>query len=235
MTTTKTFIPDERFLAYHDKLRDELNKAYTHYEIVKSLRENRSGRRAEFNEALTFFSVTIDANLFMTVMSVNKFIDSHRDSLHLDIFFEFIRNNLNLFSTSAYKKRLLDKGLDSEDCEHWGKLHTDITAEVVDQDKVKVESLPVHNLKVWRDKKLAHIEKNLVTKNVDVMKVNPVTIQEIDKVIITLHEILDRYRIAYDGVQWMLGLPPAKPQIEYVMDAISFYRQSRKQRKQKSP
>lgn len=231
MTTNKTLTPDERFLAYYDKLRDELNTAYTYYEISKTLREIKSTRHAEFSEALTFLSSTLNATLFSTVMSINRFIDSHRDSLHLDVFFKFIRNNLNLFSTTAYKKRLLDKGMDSADCEHWVKLHTDITAEMVDQDKAKIESLPVHNLKVWRHKKLAHIERNLVTKNVNIMKVNPVTIQEIDKILITLHEILDRYRLAYDGVQWILGLPPAKPQIEYVMDAISYYRQSRKERK----
>lgn len=231
MTTTKTLTPDERFLAYYDKLRDELNTAYTYYEISKALREIKSTRRAEFSEALTFLSLTLNATLFSTVMSINRFIDSHRDSLHLDVFFEFIRNNLNLFSATAYKKRLLDKGMDSEDCEHWVKLHTDITAEMVTQDKAKIESLPVHNLKVWRNKKLAHIERSLVTKNVNIMKVNPVTIQEIDKILITLHEILDRYRPAYDGVQWILGLPSAKPQIEYVMDAISYYRQSRKERK----
>ncbi len=61
------------------------------------------------------------------------------------------------------------------------------------------------------------------------MKVNPVTIQEIDKIITTLHEILDRYRLAYDGVQWILGLPPAKPQVEYIVDVVLFYLQSRKE------
>jgi len=231
MATTKILTPEERFLAYYDRLRDELNTAYTYYEISKALREIRSTRRAEFSEALTFLSLTMNATLFATVMSINRFIDSHRDSLHLGVFFKFIRNNLKLFSATAYKKRLLDRGRDSEDCEHWVKLHTDITAEMVDQDKAKIESLPVHNLKVWRDKKLAHIERNLVTKNVDIMKVNPVTIQEIDTILITLHDILNRYRSAYDGIEWILGLPPAKPQIEYIMDAISFYRQSRKERK----
>jgi hypothetical protein len=191
----------------------------------------RSTRRAEFSEALIFFSLTMDATLFAIVMSINRFADSHRDSLNLDVFFEFIRNNLDLFSAPAYKKRLQDRGMDSEDCEHWVKLHTDITAKMVDQDKAKIESLPVHNLKVWRNKKLAHIERSLVTTHIDVMKVNPVSIQEIDKIIVTLHEILDRYRIAYDGAQWILGLPPAKPQIEYIMDAILSYRQSRKERK----
>lgn len=231
MTTNKTLAPDERFLAYYDKLRNELNTAYTHYEICKALRETMNTRRAEFSEALTFFSVTMDANLFMTVMNINRFIDSQRDSLHLDVFFKFIRENLNLFSDTAYKKRLQGRGMDSEDCEHWVKRHICITEAMVDQDKARIESLPVHNLKVWRDKKLAHIERSLVTKHIDVMKVNPVTIQEIDKIIVTLHEILDRYRLAYDGVQWLLGLPPAKPQVEYVMDAISHYRQARKERK----
>lgn len=230
MMSTRILSPDERFIAYYDKLREELNTAYTHYEICKYLREIRSTRRAEFSRSAYILSLTINSNLFVTVMSINRFIDSHRDSLHLDVFFEFIRSNLSLFSAKAYKKRLLDKGVDSEDCEHWVKLHKDITAEVVEQDKAKVESLSAHksvqNLKLWRDKKLAHIEKDVVTKSIDIMKEFPVTIQEIDTIIITLHEILDRYRIAYDGVQWILGLPPTKPQIEYIMDAISFYRRS---------
>lgn len=230
MITSKTLIPDERFLAYYNKLREELNLAYTYYEISKTLREMKGTRHAEFSEALTFLSLTLNATLFSTVMSINRFIDSHRDSLHLDEFFDFIRGNLNLFSTSAFKKRLLDSGRDSDDCEYWGKLHINITAAMIDQDKEKIKSLPVHNLKIWRDKKLAHIEKNLVTKNVNILKENPVDIRDIDNIIITLHEILDRYRSAYDGVIWMLGLPSVKPQIEYVMDAILLYRKSKKER-----
>ena len=63
------------------------------------------------------------------------------------------------------------------------------------------------------------------------MKEKPVTIQEIDTILAAIHEILNRYRIAFDGVEWVLGLPPAKPQIEYVMDALLYYRQTRKERK----
>jgi hypothetical protein len=164
-------------------------------------------------------------------MSINKFIDTQKDSLYLDVFFKFIRSNLSLFSAAAYKKHLLKNGLDGDDCEHCVKLHKDITVEMVEQDRAKVESLPVKNLKVRRDKKLAHIEKGLVTKSVDIMKKFPVTIKEIDTIIITLHEILDRYRVAYDGTEWILGLPPTKHQIDYMMDAILFYRRSGRNRK----
>ena len=149
--STRLLTHDERFLAYYNKLRDELNTAYTHYEICKSLRELKSTRRTEYSEALTFFSLTMNSNLFATIMGVNRFIDSRRDSLHLGVFFRFIRGNLSLFSTEAYKRRLIDNGVDPEDCEHWATLHVDITAEMVDQDQERIETLPVDNLKIWRN------------------------------------------------------------------------------------
>lgn len=228
MTTNKILPPDQQFIAYYDKLRDELNKAYTYYEISKTLREMMVTRRAEFSEALTFFSLTLYATLFSAVMSISRFIDSRRDSLHLHEFFKFVKNNLDLFSARAYEERLLKRGMDSEECGHWLSLHTDVTAEMVEQDKAKIASLPCRNLRAWRNKKLAHIDRSAAIKSADIMEEYPVTIQEIDTIILTLHEILDRYRVAYDGVSWLLGLPSVKPQIKYVMDAISYYRQSKR-------
>ncbi len=228
MATAKIPTPDEQFLAYYDKLRDELNKAYTHHETAKFLRKMRSTRRSEFNEALTFFSLTMNAHLFATIMSIGRFVDRRGDSLHLNNFFKFIEQNKNLFSTASFKRRLLSQGHDSEYCEHFAQLHRDITGEMLVEDMARIAGLPVDNLIAWRHKKLAHIEERLVTENIDIMKEKPVTIQEIDTILSTLHEILDRYRSAFDGVQWVLGLPPAKPQIEYIMDAVSFYRKSKK-------
>jgi len=191
----------------------------------------RKARRSEFSEALTFFSLTMNAHLFETIMSIGRFIDTRGDSLHLNNFFRFIEQNKNLFSAASFKQRLLAQGHDSEYCEHFAQLHPNITGEMVAEDRARIASLPVGNLIAWRHKKLAHIEEHLIVHNVDIMTEKPVTIQEIDTIIATIHEILNRYRIAYDGVQWILGLPSAKPQIEYIMDAISFYRQSRKGRK----
>lgn len=227
--STKTPASEEQFIIYYDRLRDEINKAYTHHEIAKALREMRKTRRSEFSEALTFFSLTMNAHLFETIMSIGRFVDTRGDSLHLNNFFRFIEQNKNLFSSASFKQRLLAQGHDNDCCEHFAQLHTDVTEAIVAEDRARIASLPVGNLIAWRHKKLAHIEKRLITENVDVMKEKPVTIQEIDTILITIHEILNRYRIAFDGTEWILGLPPAKPQIEYVMDALSHYRQSRKQ------
>jgi hypothetical protein len=230
MMSTNALTPDEQFVIYYDRLRNELNKAYTHYQICKSLRERSRTNTAEFNEAFTFFARTIDANLFVTVMTISRFTDKRGDSLHLNVFFEFIKNNVNIFSVEEFKRRLLDKGRDSEYCEHWAKGHIEITAEMVDQDKAKVENLPIHNIRLWRDKKIAHIEKELALKNIDVMKESPVAIHEIDDVLGTFHEILDRYRRAYDGTQWIPNMPLLGQQIEYVMEALKYYRQPKRNR-----
>lgn len=226
--STNAITPDEQFIIYYGRLRNELNKAYTHYKICKSLRELSRTNTAEFNDALTFFASTIDANLFVTVMTISRFTDKRLDSLHLDVFFEFIKNNVDIFSVEEFKRRLRDKGSDSEDCEHWAKGHINISAEMVDQDKAKVENLPIHNIRLWRHKKIAHIDEELALKNIDVMKESPVTIHEIDDVLSTFHEILDRYRLAYDGIQWIPDLPPVGQQIEYVMAALKGYRQRKR-------
>jgi len=230
--STNILTTEKQFLIYHDRLRDELNTAYTHYEIAKSLREFNHTHRSEFIEALTFFQVTIDANLFAAVMTINRgFIDKRDDCLQLDGFFEVVKANLNLFSTKAFKKRLADTGRSKEDINHWARLHIQITPEIVCEDEARVKSVPIDNLKSWRNKKLAHIDKQQAMKNTSVMKAKPVAVKEIDDVLTTLDEILNRYRVAYDGTSWRIGLPPVRQQMEYLMDAIKFYQQSRKERK----
>ncbi len=53
-------------------------------------------------------------------------------------------------------------------------------------------------------------------------------IEEIDDILSTLDEILNRYGIAYDGSEWSIGLPPVKGEMEYIMDSMKFHRESRK-------
>jgi len=209
-------------------LRNDLDIAYTHYEIAKSLRGFRQTRPSEFNEATTFFQVTQNANLFAAVMAIYRFIDERTDTMQLHSFFDLVRNNLDLFIASAYRMRLAYKGMDEESIEHWAQLHVGITREMVNADEAKVKKLPVKNLKLWRHKKLAHLDKKRALKEIDLMRENPVTVKEIDDIFETLDEILNRYCIAYDGGGYAIGLPPVKQQMAYIMDSIKFHRESMK-------
>jgi len=221
---------EEQFINYAKRLRDELDNAYTHYEIAKTLREFGRARRSDFSEATTFFQVTIQANLFAAVMTINRLIDKPAKCLQLHNFFKLVRKNLDLFSTPAFKKRLKDRGMSDEYVEDWARLHVEITTEIVDEDEAKVKSLPVTNLISWRHATLAHIDKARALNNTDIMATNPVTVKEIDDILTTLDDVLNRYSSSYDGVHYEIGLPPVKYQMEYIIDAIDFYRQAKKVR-----
>lgn len=223
--------PEKQILIYMGRLRDELNTAYTHYEIAKTIRGFRRTHHSEFSEAITFFQVTQNANLFATVMAICRFIDSSTHTMQLNSFFNLLRNNLDLFTIEAYKQRLKDNGKDDEYIEDFAQKHSAITKEIVDEDEASIESLPITNIKRYRNKRLAHLDRGLALKEVDILQENPVMIHEIDDILSALDKILNRYGIAYDGSEWSIGLPPVKDQMEYVMDSIKFHRESRRRLK----
>ena len=147
--------PDERFKRYHDRLRKELNIAYTHHEIAKTLKNSLKDHSDEINIAPTFFGLTIDAHLFATVLSVNRFIDAHSKAFKINKFFDLIEKNFDsLFSDLAYEKRLREKGYDGEDTKYRLQNRTEITRETIAKDKKTISKLAIENLKKsWRDKK----------------------------------------------------------------------------------
>ena len=223
--------PEKQILIYMDKLRDELNTAYTHYEIAKTIRGFRRTHHSEFSEAITFFQVTQNANLFATVMAICRFIDSSTDTMQLHSFFNLLRDNLDLFKLEDYKRRLKEDGKNDEYIEDFAQKYSEITKEIIDEDEASIERLPITNIKRYRNKRLAHLDRGLALEKVDVLQESPVLIKEIDDILSTLDKILNRYSIAYDGSQWVVGLPPVKGQMEYIMDSIKYHRESGKRLK----
>jgi hypothetical protein len=181
------------------------------------------------NAAPAFFSLTIDAHLFVTIMSINKLIDEHSsNSLKMTKFFKFIEENFSIFSDESYIKHLRIKGHDDEDCEFWLKKRTKITRDTIKEDRQVIKNIPIENLKDWRDNKLAHIGEVYVLTDTKVSQKSPITSADMDKIINTLDVILSRYLSAYDGSEWELGLPAGvSNQIVYVLDSIRFHRESR--------
>lgn len=226
--TNCAITPEEQFLKYHDRLRDELNRAYTHHEICKTLKMLTSSYLNEINTAPSFWGLTIDAHLFATIMSINRFIDEHARAFRMKTFFTFIEKNFNIFSDEAYEKRLRNKGYDDQDCIYWLKNRTKVTHDIIERDKETIENLPARNLKDWRDKKLAHIDEIYVLTDATVSQESPITSADIDQIIGTLHDVLNRYSSAYDGSGWAIGAPAAgtSDQIVRILDSIKFYKGS---------
>ena len=101
--------------------------------------------------------------------------------------------------------------------------HIPIVLKTVQEDREKLKNLEriTSNLKTWRDKAIAHIDKQFLLDGVDVAKQYPVKIGELGETITALFEILNRYSYAYNSSTWMRGWP-GEDDIQTVVDSIRF-------------
>lgn len=235
---------EEEFEKYHERLRSELNNANWHFRIWKYLREIEKDYLPELNQAPAFFNLTMDAHLLETIMRLNRFFDKDRRKRPLTIweFLKFVEQNIGIFSEQAFEKRLRGKERYivalSPQAEAMARIANEratfqrnkVTYQKVEQDRQKVEKLPKENLRKWRNKALAHIQKDYVLANISVFKRYPVKPQQIDQIIDTLDDVLNDYCVAYDSSTWAKELPGLETRIQAIMDAIRFKMQKGRKR-----
>jgi len=216
--------PEEEFSRYHDKLRSELNKINWHFRVIEYTREIQHNYRQELNQAPTFFNLTINAHMSYVLTRLNNFFGKKEKEkhLHMNSFLDFIEENLDIFSKPAFKKRLRREGRYDELAM---KFNSKITTEEVEQDRQRLRNLPINNLRAWRNRILSHIDKNYVAQNIDARKQHPIKIQHLNTIINTLHDMLNKYFLAYDFSTHSKDLV-IEHDIQYILDAIKFKRQS---------
>jgi hypothetical protein len=209
---------EETFVKYHQELRGELNNANWHFTIWKYLQELRGTYHKELNQAPAFFGLTMYAHLLAALVRINKFFDKNEQHLSIRKFLDFIEQNLDIFSNKAFEARMRSKGRYES---YIIKGHSEITHQKVEEDRKKVDDLPVAHIRRWRNTILVHIEEGRVLRGIDIMKKYPVKQRQVDDIINTLDDMLNDYSVAYDDYTWVKGLP-----IEYgiktVVDAIRF-------------
>ena len=140
----------------------------------------------------------------------------------MNSFLDFIEQNLDIFLNQAFERRLRAVGRYDEIA---ARSHTQVTPEIVNQHRQKLNDLPISSLRKWRNAVLAHLEKDPVLQGVDVTKKFPINQKQIEEIINTLDEILNCYSHAYDSSTWVRGLP-LQHGIQYTLDAIRFKLQS---------
>lgn len=208
---------EEEFVKYHERIRDELNTAKWHFEIWKYLRNLIEDYHFELNQAPAFFGLTIRSHLFETVMRLNRLFDRGGDIVSIYEFLDFVEQNLDVFSNEAFEKRMRGK----ETFEISMREHVEIAPQKVEWDRQRIETLPLPNLRTWRNKALAHIDKKHVLEDIDVFERYPVKVEQIDEIIDTVHDVLNDYCCAYDDSTWSSHLPLTNG-IQYVVDSIRF-------------
>lgn len=204
-TTGKAITPkvtgkEEEFIKLHRTLRGELNNANWHFVTWKCLWNDIESYSNEMNVAHTFFTLSMRAHLLETLLRLNRMFEKGEDgAANIVYFLDFIEKNMDIFTTPAADSRkrneeemILEKQVEAVKA-------SQITRDIVKEHKSKLKELPLKKLQKWGDEALTYIDRKVAKKNIDIFDECPVDIEEIDRVIDTVHGILNVYSAAYDG------------------------------------
>jgi hypothetical protein len=218
---------EKYFQKYYDRLIWETLHARAHLNLGERLEKYKATSYLdELNQAPHFFTYTIKAHLDDALLTLSRILDRHEDSLSIWKFLNFAEQNCRIFSTEAFRKRMRQKPNYDE---YWVKSHTSITLNEIQEDRQKLKSLEhtVNNLKTWRDKVIAHIDRKFLRRGKIISEEYPLQRQQLQEVIDTLFKILNRYSGAFNSSTFAEKFV-GEDDIQYLMDSIRSDIQERK-------
>lgn len=210
------------FQKYYDRLIWETLHARAHLKLWERLEKFKATSYLdELNQARHFFTFTIKAHLDDVLLTLSRILDRHEDSLSIWKLLNFAEQNHAIFSTQAFRQRMIHK---PEYDEYWDRSHKPITLKEIEEDRHKLEGLEntVNNLTTWRDKVIAYIDRQFLLSGRIVSKEYPMQLQQLLAVVETLFQILNRYSGAYNSSSYLEEIP-GEDDIQFVMDCIRFY------------
>lgn len=213
---------EEYFKKYYDRLILEALHARAHLNLWERLEKYKATSYIdELNQARYFFTFTIKAHLDDLLLTLSRVLDRHEDSLSIWKFLNFTEQNRAIFSTQAFRQRIMQK---PDYDEYWDTSHKPITLKEIEEDRQKLERLEqtVNNLTTWRHKVIAHIDRQFLLSGKIVSKTYPMKLQQLQEVVETLFQILNRYSAAFNSSTFA-EMFPMEDDIQFVMDCIRFY------------
>jgi hypothetical protein len=198
--TQKVTGKEEEFIKLHRTLRGELNTANWHFVTWKCLWNYIEDYTNEMNVAHTFFTLSMRGHLMETLLRLNKMFEKGDEgTASLAYFLDFAEKNMEIFTAPAADSRkryeedmILERQVEAVKT-------SEMTQAIIKEHRAKLKELPVKKLQKWGDETLAYIDRKVAKKNIDIFDECPVDIEEIDRVIDTVHGILNVYSVAYNG------------------------------------
>jgi len=230
MTTPKQNLANvERlFVSYLERLIGEIKKANLYFKAWKSINSYTREYHTELNQAPTFWGSARDAYLETALICLCRIVEENSDVLSIWKFLNFADANQGIFTTEAFSRRMISKVGYEEQI----KSYRPITHKIIEEDKKRIKNLEptIANLKTWRVKVLAHIDKQFLNQEIDIVTAYPIKIEKIEKLIVTIMEVLNKYSAAYNSSRWLIDMP-FESGLQTVLDSIRFeLKETRKQR-----
>lgn len=220
---------EEYFQKYYDRLIWETLHARAHLKLWERLEKFKATDYLdELNQAPHFFTFTTKAHLDDALLTLARILDRRlrHDPLSIWKLLDFVEQNQEIFSTEAFRHRMIEKPNYDE---YWTKSHKPITLKEIEEDRQKLASLEhvISNIEKWRDKVIAHIDRKVVTRNKIISEEYPLKLQQLEEVINTLFQILNRYSAAFKSSTFAEKFV-GEDDVQNVMNFIRFDIQERK-------
>lgn len=217
---------EEEFIRYHRVLRGEVDNANWHFQAWKALWRLMESNIEEFNVAHTFFRLTMRAHLLETVQRLHRICHRGENGMNMFEFLDFVKKNLDIFAIQGVETaKHSEKEYDIE-AELIAEVALLITPDLVEGHIRQVEALPLTKLEAWNDNALDYIDMKRAKGHIRVLEESPVDIEEVDRIISTLHDILNVYSASYDGQVWEKDLK-FEHGIQNMMEAFKVGRQGK--------
>jgi hypothetical protein len=144
---------------------------------------------------ITFFAASQKAHYDAMLAHLFRVLDTNSQSLSIWKFLNYAESNIKIFSTQAFAQR----NRKDTDSDNRAKYHVPATVENLKDDRKRLTELEeqLKALKQLRDKVYAHADLKLIRSNSEV-RLRKLTMQEIEKLITTVFEIVERYSTAFD-------------------------------------
>lgn len=175
-----------------DSIKDKFNKyrfdlvvictnGRTYLRLWKKVFKYFAENKELFQLSPTFFAFARDGLLESAVSNLVKLYDVHKDALSIYKYLNLAEQSRNVLFEKANQKELKN-------------------AIKQDRDKLSREEEVLSNLRMWRDKRLFHLDKNYAGDLNEVFREYILTIEQFENLFSLAKDILNRYSVYFDGV-----------------------------------
>lgn len=182
-----------------EKITNNLVYASIHYRLYTDLCNASEEYNIEMNQSPVFWQLTIEAHATSTILMLCQVYDHHKNSFNLPKLLNTIHSNPSLFKKECFDERIKDRPL-ADDLSKTPRILNNKTLEQHMQYVNKETNPLVRKLIYFRDKQVAHIDKNYVLNAEN----NSETLvwKEVEELIFKGHEIVSTYESLYRASSW---------------------------------
>lgn len=181
----------DQFDSLINALSGDIVDAEIFFKLHSDLLNSIPDYKEVFNEANTFWSITVRALLDATLLRLCRIYDKHPKSLKVRNLLDTINSHLDIFDIENFKSRLQDNPFVESLAQTARK--PDVNTLNRDIASVAASDTLVNKLIIWRNNIIVHKYALNILKKRDITKDYPITRDDISKLLNIATSILNRY------------------------------------------